>query len=127
MFVPPDTANVVMAQGIGPSGAGAWLVLTAPTPEKLQSGAATLARNANWELLSGSLTLFGIGENPMESRPVTRVTFLPTQPFSFWNFRLIAANWLSTNILSYALLLASLSVLLGLVTFSLLGRFGKGR
>lgn len=127
MFVPPDTANVVMAQGIGPSGGGAWLVLTAPTPEKLQSGAAALARNANWELLSGSLTLFGIGENPMESRPVTRVNFLPTQPFSFWNYRLIAANWLSTNILSYAVLLACLSVLLGLVTFSLLGRFGKGR
>lgn len=127
MFVPPDTANVVMAQGIGPSGGGAWLVLTAPTPEKLQSGAATLTRNANWERLSGSLTLFGIGDTPMESRPVTRVDFLPTQPFSFWNYRLIAANWLSTNILSYAVLLACLSVLLGLVTFSLLGRFGKGR
>src|SRR5690606_34966091 len=81
MFVPPDTANVVMAQGIGPSGGGAWLVLTAPTPEKLQSGAATLARNANWERLSGSLTLFGIGDTPMDSRPVTRVDFLPTQPF----------------------------------------------
>ncbi len=127
MFVPPDTANLVVAQGIGPSGGGAWLVLTAPTPEKLQAGAATLVRNANWELLSGSLTLLGVGDKPMETRPVTRVSFLPTQPFSIWNYRLIAANWLSTNILSYAVLLACLSVLLGLVTFSLLGRFGKRR
>lgn len=127
VFVPPDTANVVLAQGIGPSGAGAWLLLTAPTPDKLQQGTAALTRHSNWERLSGSLTQYGVGDPPMESRDATQVTFMSTQPFSITNYRLIAANWLSTNILSYAVLLVCFSVLLGLATSAVLRRFGKDR
>lgn len=127
MFLPPETANVVLSQGVAPSGDGTWLVLTAPTAEKLQRGANSLTQQTIWEQLDGSLTQYGVGDPPLETRAATQVSFLPTQPFSIWNFRLIAANWLSTNILSFAVLLVCFSVLLGLATSALLSRFGKNR
>ena len=39
----------------------------------------------------------------------------------------IAANWLSTNILSYALLFAAFTVLMGLATAALLSNLGRRR
>lgn len=127
MFLPPETANVVLSQGAAPSGNGTWLVLTAPTSEKLQGGASSLTQQTIWEQLDGSLTQYGVGDPALETRAATQVSFLPTQPFSIRNFRLIAANWLSTNILSFAVLLVCFSVLLGLATSALLSRFGKNR
>ena len=53
--------------------------------------------------------------------------FVATQPLSIANYRLIAANWLSTNILSYAFLLVVLSILIGVTTSSMLGRLGRGK
>jgi cellulose synthase operon protein B len=39
--------------------------------------------------------------------------------------RLVAANWLSSNILAYAVVFCILSILLGIATSGLLRRFGR--
>jgi hypothetical protein len=57
--------------------------------------------------------------------PAANVELVATQPPTFANYRLIAANWLSSNILSYALLLAGLAVILGLATATLLSNLGR--
>jgi len=61
----------------------------------------------------------------VESVPVGRFDFVASQPWSLSNYRLIAANWLSTNILSYAFLLVVLSLLIGVTTASMLSRLGR--
>ena len=124
-FVPPDVVSLVMAQGLSPSENGAWLLLTAPTTDQLRQGTAAMTEQSNWEQLAGSLTHYAASTKEIKNRAVSQFSFVPTQPWSFWNARLITANWLSTNILSYALLLVGFSILLGLATSALLRRFGK--
>ena len=48
-----------------------------------------------------------------------------TQGVSLENARLIAANWLSINILPYALALVLLCIVLGISTSALLARMGR--
>ena len=55
----------------------------------------------------------------------SRVAFFETQPFSLANYRLIAANWLSANILSYSASLFALCTMLGVATSALLTTLGR--
>ncbi|QRM57703.1 cellulose biosynthesis cyclic di-GMP-binding regulatory protein BcsB [Sinorhizobium sp. BG8] len=125
LVTPPETASLVLAQGSSPSGDGTWLMLTAPTVLDLQKATAEVAEQRNWEQLSGYSARYNKNDKSVVSSPMTRFAFVPTQQFSFSNLRLIVANWVSTNILSYAAALAALSVLLGLATSWLLGSFGR--
>jgi len=61
----------------------------------------------------------------IDSIPATSVSLVQTKAPSLSNFRLIVANWLSSNILSYALLLVAACVALGVVTTALLSRLGR--
>ena len=56
---------------------------------------------------------------------VDSTRFVATQPLTFANMRLVAANWLSSNILAYAVVFCVLSILLGIATSGLLRRFGR--
>jgi hypothetical protein len=62
----------------------------------------------------------------LTTQPVTTFAFLATQPLSLSNLRLIIANWLSDNILTYSVLLLFTCILLGLVTALFLSRIGRG-
>lgn len=57
--------------------------------------------------------------------PATTQKFVETQPVSINNFRLIVANWLSSNILSYSLVLVATCFLVGIATSALLSRSGR--
>jgi hypothetical protein len=48
-----------------------------------------------------------------------------TQPLSLTNLRLVAANWMSANILQYALVMLACCTFLGVATALLLSRLGR--
>ena len=82
-------------------------------------------RTVNWPQVAGHITTYSSKTGKVESIPVGRFDFVASQPWSISNYRLIAANWLSTNILSYAFLLVVLSLLIGVATAAMLSRLGR--
>ncbi len=126
-FMPNNAATIMVAQGASPDGNGTWTIVTSPTAGDLRSGLKALSAEDTWPQLSGRITTYAASTKKIETVPVARFDFVPTQGFSVFNYRLIAANWLSTNILSYALLFAALTMLMGVVTAALLSKLGRGR
>ncbi|MCV9967194.1 cellulose biosynthesis cyclic di-GMP-binding regulatory protein BcsB [Pararhizobium sp. BT-229] len=124
-FVPSSAASLLVAQGASPDGTGTWSLVAAPTGKDLHEGVQALSAQANWTQLAGHITTYERGTGTIKTVPVSAFDFVPTQPASFSNYRLIAANWLSTNILSYAVLLAGLGIILGLATATLLTNLGR--
>jgi len=127
VFAPSNVASMMIAQGTSPEGNGTWTLVTAPSAKDLREGAEALTSQANWPQISGHITTYSSKTGKVESVPVTRFDFVPSQTWTIANYRLIAANWLSTNILSYAFLLVVLSILIGVATSSMLGRLGRGK
>jgi len=127
VFAPSNVATMMVAQGTSPEGNGTWTLVTAPSAKDLREGAEALTAQANWPQISGHITTYSSKTGKVESVPVTRFDFVPSQTWTIANYRLIAANWLSTNILSYAFLLVVLSILIGVATSSMLGRLGRGK
>ncbi|GLQ38749.1 cellulose synthase BcsB subunit [Rhizobium albus] len=126
-FVPAEGDTMVVAQSINPSGTGTWTVVTAPDEAGMQQGARELVRNANWSQLAGHLTAFSADGLPGRVLESGTISLIESQPPSFSNYRLIAANWLSSNILSYALALVFVCVVVGAATSGLLSRLGRRR
>ncbi|MGV3553583.1 cellulose biosynthesis cyclic di-GMP-binding regulatory protein BcsB [Rhizobium sp.] len=123
--LPPNSSSFLMAQGLSPEETGTWTVLVAPDGNDLQSGMNYFSDEKNWRELSGRMVMLDAAKKQLAVLPAMRTKLIETQPFSVANYRLIAANWLSTNILSYAALFAGFSGLLGLATSMLLGTFGR--
>ena len=71
------------------------------------------------------------GSPPMTAQPASRSfraqseRYILTGGFSLENIRLIAANWLSVNIVAYAVALVLLCCILGICTSALLSRLGR--
>ncbi|WP_245306945.1 MULTISPECIES: cellulose biosynthesis cyclic di-GMP-binding regulatory protein BcsB [unclassified Rhizobium] len=125
VFTPGNADSFLIAQGKSASGGSSWTVVTAPSASDLREGAEALANQVNWPQIAGHITTYSSKTGKMESIPVGRFDFVSSQPWSLSNYRLIAANWLSTNILSYAFLLVVLSLLIGVTTASMLSRLGR--
>ncbi|GLR45630.1 cellulose synthase BcsB subunit [Mesorhizobium amorphae] len=126
-FTPQGSASLVVAQETSPTSGGTWTVITAPTGSALRDGVRTLTQQDSWRSLGGHLTTVDTGDNKVSTLSVTQFNFVETQPFSLANYRLILANWLSANALSYAVVLTLFSILLGLATAVLLGSLGRRR
>jgi hypothetical protein len=124
-FTPSNTATLMIAQGASPDGAGTWTIVAAPTATDLRQSMAAMSTEDQWPQIAGHITTFSMDTKKIETVPVTRFEFVPTQAASFQNYRLILANWLSTNILSYAVLISIFAVLLGLATAAMLGNLGR--
>ncbi|MGR9075834.1 cellulose biosynthesis cyclic di-GMP-binding regulatory protein BcsB [Rhizobium leguminosarum] len=127
IFTPPNAATLMVAQGSSPAGAGSWTVVTAPSAKDLRAGLEVLTEQLNWPQISGHITTYSSKTGKIDTVPVTRFDFVPSTPWSIANYRLIAANWLSTNILSYAFLLVVFVLLIGITTSSMLGRLGRSK
>jgi hypothetical protein len=125
-FEAPAGSTVVLAEGKSPGGAGAWLLLTAPTSKLLRQGADALTAQEQWSQIAGRIAIYNSETGKLSTQPVTTFAFLVTQPLTPGNLRLILANWLSDNILAYSVLLVSACVLLGLATSRFLARIGRG-
>ncbi|NKM60389.1 cellulose biosynthesis cyclic di-GMP-binding regulatory protein BcsB [Rhizobium leguminosarum bv. viciae 248] len=127
IFTPSNVDTILIAQGSSPAGAGAWTVVTAPSAKDLREGLEVLTTQLNWPQISGHITTFSSKTGKIETVPVTRFDFVPSTSWSISNYRLIAANWLSTNILSYASLLVVFVLLIGVTTSSMLRRLGRSK
>lgn len=125
LYKPPKSAHLLVAQESDPTGQGTWTAVLAPDSTQLHEGMQQISAREEWEKMSGRIAVYSGAEDDMGSVPVSWFRFMPTQELSFSNARLITANWLSDNIMSYALLLAAGSVLLGLATGGLLSLLGR--
>lgn len=126
-FVPSQSDVLVLAQRANPAGTGVWTLLSAPDAMRLEQGARALSRQSVWRQPSGHLATLANDYETVTSQPAAVFSFVETVPSSFRNYRLIAANWLSTNILSYSLLFVLACIALGVTTSALLSRLGRGR
>lgn len=122
---PGDDRRFFVAQGDSPDQSGTWTVLSAPTGADLRAGMEAVAQEERWRQLAGYISLDGKAAETLDTRPVSSTRFVATQPLGFANMRLVAANWLSSNILAYAVVFCLLSILLGIATSGLLRRFGR--
>ncbi|SES23588.1 cellulose biosynthesis cyclic di-GMP-binding regulatory protein BcsB [Rhizobium sp. NFR03] len=126
-FSPADDVSFMIAQGRSPSGAGTWTLATGPTPASLQTGMSAMVQEARWNGLEGRITTFDEATGNVAMVPVHDLHLNPTQPFSIANWRLIAANWLSTNILFFAVMFIAGFALLGIITTLMLRLLGRSR
>jgi hypothetical protein len=126
-FAPAQDDVFLVTQGANPAGGGVWTVITAPSQQMLTAGAQAITRHDIWEKLSGRVSTLNGDMETVSSVPVATSSFVESRPATLANYRLVAANWLSANILSYSLLLVIACLLLGVATSGLLSRLGRRR
>ncbi|KRB59425.1 cellulose synthase BcsB subunit [Rhizobium sp. Root708] len=124
-FSPSNSNSFMVAQGRSATGDATWTVVTAPSAKDLRDGANAITAQARWPQIAGHITTYSASTGKIDSVPVSRFDFVTSDQWSLANYRLIAANWLSTNILSYVFLLVALALLIGVTTASMLGRLGR--
>ncbi len=125
LFTPSNANSFMIAQGTGASGNSTWTIVAAPSAKDLRDGADAITKQLNWPEIAGHVSTYSAATGKIETVPVSRFDFIETDNWSFANYRLIAANWLSTNILSYAVLLVILSLLIGVATSGMLKNLGR--
>ncbi|MDO1585073.1 cellulose biosynthesis cyclic di-GMP-binding regulatory protein BcsB [Rhizobium oryzicola] len=124
-FQPTPNQTTLLAQAPSPEGGATWSVLTAPDPQKLRSGTDSLTRQDNWLKVSGRLVAHNDRTQASTIEPVSHFTLVNTIPGSLNNYRLVLANWLSSNSLSYTVLMVVALLLLGVTTSTVLSVFGR--
>ena len=124
-FVPDRNASLLIAQASNPARNATWTMVSAPTTSKLVASVNDMTRQRNWPDIAGRITTYKAKTDRVSVEPVSTYSFVGTQDTSLANYRLIAANWLSSNTLTYAALVAIVSVLLGVATSALLARLGR--
>ncbi|OQP83389.1 hypothetical protein BTR14_22475 [Rhizobium rhizosphaerae] len=125
VYQPPRSADLIMAQAESPQAGGIWTLATAPTPKDLERGMAALTAQALWNKVSGRVAALDSQTATVATLAPQDIRLTPTQPFSIGNWRLIAANWMSTNILYFALLFLAAFAILGVITTLLLRGLGR--
>ncbi len=123
-YEPPQRSTLLIAQNRTPE-SGVWTLVTARTEEALAEEMARIADPLLWSKVSGRAVALDPRESRLQVEPIQDYAFVQTQPFSIWNLRLVAANWMSANILQYALLLVVFCLFLGTGTYLLLKRLGR--
>lgn len=124
-YEPPPRTSVLMAQGTSPDGSSAWTLVSGRTSEALASAITRFTSDPVWNRIGGQAVSYQVASGDMDRRDIRSFRFIVTQPLSFGNLRMIAANWLSINILPYALMLIFAGTILGVVTALLLRRLGR--
>jgi cellulose synthase operon protein B len=125
VFQPSSSDTLLIGQGQSPQHTARWTAIVAPTPAELLEGVTGLAQQDKWQLLNGRMTSYRAKIDEVTNRPAHSIAFVQTVAPSFSNYRLVAANWLSTNILFYSAAVVGLSSLLGLATMLMLSRMGR--
>ncbi|MDR6955901.1 hypothetical protein J2X65_005288 [Ancylobacter sp. 3268] len=125
LYEPPPRTSVLMAQGNSPNDAAVWTLVTGRTSETLAGGMTQLVSDRTWNRIGGQAVALQSASGEVERREVNSHRFIVTTPLSIANIRMISANWLSTNIVPYALMLMIVSLVLGITTFLMLRRLGR--
>lgn len=127
IYTPPPNVTFMLAQGLSPGGQGVWTMATAPTAADLRTGMAAMAEQKRWSTLAGRVATYDANADKVETIASAQPSFIVTRPFTFSNWRLIAANWLSSNTLSYSVVFIGFLTLLGCVTFMMLRGMGRDK
>jgi hypothetical protein len=106
-------------------GSGVWTLVTARTDRALADEMARLTNPMLWSQVSGRAVALEPQEVKLQIEPINDYRFVQTQPPSLTNMRLVAANWMSDNILQYALVMLACCTVLGVATALLLSRLGR--
>nr|WP_246742419.1 cellulose biosynthesis cyclic di-GMP-binding regulatory protein BcsB [Microvirga splendida] len=123
-YEPPQRASLLMAQS-RTEDSGVWTLVTARTDRALADEMARLANPLLWSQVSGRAIALEPREMKLQVEPISDFRFVQTQPLSLTNLRLVAANWMSANILQYALVMLACCTFLGVATALLLSRLGR--
>ncbi|WP_417580876.1 cellulose biosynthesis cyclic di-GMP-binding regulatory protein BcsB [Pelagibacterium sp.] len=118
-YLPQSRDAAVLSQVAQPEG-GIWTMLTIPNDEAFVAATRRMISPANWQQVAGRVSAIGVEDETMLVLQPRSTILVPTQPLSFSNLRLVAANWMSTNVLGYALLLAGAVIFLTIATSLLL-------
>lgn len=121
---PVASDSVVLAQSRQPEG-GLWTVLTGTDAAVVRNGIRRMTVTEQWRQVDGKVSMLRAGDANVTSVKTLAPTLVQTQPLSFWNLRLVAANWFSGNILLFTAALAGMAVLLMAVTALVLVRVGR--
>lgn len=124
-YEPPPRTSVLMAQGLSPSGSSAWTLVAGRTPENLMSAITRFTSDHVWNRIGGQAFAYQMASGEVDQRNIRSFRFIVTEPLSLANLRMISANWLSINILPYALMLIFAGTILGIATALLLRRLGR--
>ncbi|CAD7049938.1 cellulose synthase BcsB subunit [Pseudorhizobium endolithicum] len=124
-FSPEAQDELLLAQGPALNGTGIWTVLTAPESSELAAATGELVRQDLWQQVEGRAFTYSRTSNEVRAIEARNLSFLAPVDTSLSNYRLVAANWLSSNLLSYATAIVILSCLLGLTTAGLLRWLGR--
>lgn len=124
-FEPPPRTSVLLAEGIAPNGSSTWTLVAGRTAESLAAAMETFTAPEVWDRIEGQAVAYQATTGNMDEREVTQYRFIITEPLGFANFRMVAANWLSINIVPYALILVLCGTVLGVATAFLLRRLGR--
>lgn len=125
-YLPQSLNAAVLSQVYQPEG-GVWTLLTIPNPQAFAASTARLVQPDIWRQIGGRVTAISPDDDAALVLQPRNRTLVPTQPISVTNLRLIAANWLSTHVLGYALLMAVIAVLLTVATSLLLAKRKRAR
>lgn len=124
LYEPADGTDLIAAQAVDPETSQVWTAFVARREPTLESTVARIVQPGNWATMGGKITAFrGTQEPHVLSAEDTR--FVMTRPFSLANMRLVLANWMSTNILPFAIALLCACVGLGIATSLMLARLGR--
>ncbi|MBK1795973.1 cellulose biosynthesis cyclic di-GMP-binding regulatory protein BcsB [Devosia sp. WQ 349] len=116
--------SAALSQVRQPEG-GIWTVLTAADSAVLLEGSERMLVTDNWRKISGRISEVARNADGVEVVPASNHTLVNTQPFSFANMRLVAANWFSGNILFFAGAIMAMGVLLMFATSFVLNAVGR--
>ncbi|MBN9022934.1 MAG: cellulose biosynthesis cyclic di-GMP-binding regulatory protein BcsB [Rhizobiales bacterium] len=123
IFDPSDRSTAIVVQA--PKVADRlWTLVAGRTPQDLVSGVEAITAVNFWPQLSGRVAAYDQATG-IETVPAKAERFLLSSDFSLNNIRLVAANWLSANIVIYSVALVLLCCVLGVCTTVLLRRLGR--
>lgn len=122
---PSVNDTVVLSQTLSPDGGNRWTAAIASTSTDLRDGVIGLTEQENWRQIAGRQTAYRARTGEVIVRSASEINLVQTVPFSLANFRLIATNWLSSNILIYAIVVVALCSILGIATTVMLSRMGR--
>ncbi|WP_428029100.1 cellulose biosynthesis cyclic di-GMP-binding regulatory protein BcsB [Ancylobacter sp.] len=125
-FDPPPQTSVLVAQSVLSKGNAVWTVFTGRTSESLLAAIDTFTMPEYWLKGYGQAVAYNASSGKLDLREPTSTRFIVTEPLGPSNLRLIAANWLSLNIVSYALVLILCCIAFAFAT-NLLIRYPRDR
>ena len=125
VFMPSAASTLILAQGAGATTEAVWTLVSSPNVGDLISGVDALTTHSGWSQLGGRVTAYTPSTDSYTQAALGPQTLVQSQPLTIRNLRLIAANWLSENVLSYAALLALSALLLGIATTALTSVLGR--